>query len=413
MRPSARGVAENAAFFGVAGTLLAAGIYQGLQPITVHLNLLVVGVQVLVMNAAAAALSFTAVTTGAAAIYLYRLHRADRRTVETGPELAVIVPAYQEAATLPRAVSSLLASTYRPLSVVIACQRGDPDTAAVAEELADRHDAVQVVVNEDGPQSKPGNVNAAVARCDAPLLAVVDADSTVHPELFAAAVHRITEQGADVAQARWLGATDGWVEAISHYEHLFTATLARQLYLLIPGMGRALTNGTVMTRDAFDRVGGLTDVLADDYDFNLACYREGLAMTEVLAYPVTREPAHSLRDWLGQRKRWMLSYVQVLARLLRQPFGGVRHLVSIGLTAGTVLGAVFALLLTSKLVLLAVIGAFRFSALPLAVLAGVAGGLHLRDHLAGHLPRPHPAVLAFPLAVPVLGLVTVKSVLEY
>src|SRR5512135_1549082 len=100
------------------------------------------------------------------------------------PRVVVLLPARDAAATVRAAVVSILRQTERDLRVVCVDDGSRDGTAAVLAGLAERDRRVEVV-------SGPGEgiaraLNRGLARCDAELVARMDADDVAHPERLAA-----------------------------------------------------------------------------------------------------------------------------------------------------------------------------------------------------------------------------------
>ena len=75
-----------------------------------------------------------------------------------GPLVSVIIPARNESATIETVVRSVLASTYRPLELLVVDDRSTDDTAAIVERLAARTPRLRLVRGEplpDGWYGKP------------------------------------------------------------------------------------------------------------------------------------------------------------------------------------------------------------------------------------------------------------------
>lgn len=92
------------------------------------------------------------------------------------PEVSVIIPAYNSAATLPRALDSVFAQGFRDFEVIVIDDGSKDDTSAV---LAPYRERVRVIKqsNEGAAAARNHGVRQACGR----LLAFLDADDFWHP----------------------------------------------------------------------------------------------------------------------------------------------------------------------------------------------------------------------------------------
>lgn len=118
------------------------------------------------------------------------------------PSFAVVIPAFQATATLPRAVESVLAQTVAPAEIVV-CDDGSTDD--VAGTLAPYGERVRLVQRDNGGEAAAKNT--AVGAASAEWVAVLDADDAYLPEYLEAI-------GAAVAARPDLDAVtcDAWME---------------------------------------------------------------------------------------------------------------------------------------------------------------------------------------------------------
>jgi glycosyltransferase involved in cell wall biosynthesis len=125
----------------------------------------------------------------------------------TTPAISLVIPAWNEAARLPALLASVaVARAAMPggpdmLEVVVGDNGSTDATAAIAQAAG-----CTVVAVEQRCIAAARNGGAAVAR--APILAFVDADSRVHPQVFAAilaamADPRIVGGASRVTMSRW------------------------------------------------------------------------------------------------------------------------------------------------------------------------------------------------------------------
>ena len=168
--------------------------------------------------------------------------------------MAVVVPAYNAAATLPRCLAALEASEHRPDEIVVV-DDGSTDPTA---EIARRHGAR--VVPSSRPQSGAAAArNVGVVQTTAGLVVFVDADVAVHADSlgrFAALFAEEAELGAAFgsydAQPPCRTAVSLYTNLRHHYTH---QTASPEAWTFWSGLG-------AIRRGAFDRLGGFDDAMA-------------------------------------------------------------------------------------------------------------------------------------------------------
>lgn len=136
--------------------------------------------------------------------------RADRPTI---PDVAVIIPTYNEADNLARVALGVLA--LGPSYTLIVVDDASPDgTGAIADRLADAHPGRVRVVHRSGARclgfAYLDGIRAAVAS-DAEVVAVMDADGSHDPAALPTLVRRLDEADMTLG-SRYApgGATPGW-----------------------------------------------------------------------------------------------------------------------------------------------------------------------------------------------------------
>jgi cellulose synthase/poly-beta-1,6-N-acetylglucosamine synthase-like glycosyltransferase len=404
------------AFTLAVSVIVLSGYAQGALRVVVSLPAWLGAAQVVVVQAAVACVTLSAMFGLSGLALLAKIRGNDTATLpEHGPTVTAVVPVYGDAAVLHRSVESLLASRYRDLRVVIVAEPDDTDSIARARTLAAEHDRVELLVNTDSPGSKAGAVNYAASVTDSQYLAVFDADERVASAFVSSAVARLAD-GCDVVQGRTIPEPDGLIETVAYYESVVLGDLSRRLTSLLTDFTMAASRTVVMHRQAFETVGGYdAEMLTEDYDFAFACYTAGVSVAEQFAHASTIEAAHSVTDWWGQRKRWMTGYAQVLHRLLgraRSPTS-YRNLVAPVICAGSVFGNLFMLSLVPKAAVLVVAGTPAWLWLPVATLAGTALAVRLHDVVCGRLEAIGVGYLLLPAILPVYSLAGIKAVVEY
>ena len=118
-----------------------------------------------------------------------------------GPLVSVIIPARNESATIETVVRSVLASTYRPLELLVVDDGSTDDTAAIVQWLAAEDSRLRLVPGEPLPPGWYGKPWACVQGWRAAkgeLLLFTDADTRHQPELLARSVGALRSEGADL-----------------------------------------------------------------------------------------------------------------------------------------------------------------------------------------------------------------------
>lgn len=405
---------DRVGFVGLSGGILASGFVQGLGVLSVRIEIASIVLVILLLHAVLSSITVTAFVSLSGLLFIGKLwyDESSPAQLTNGGHVTAIIPVYRDAEVLSRSVESLLASTYDNLSIYIVCEPEDDASRRRAQALA-AHEQVEVLVNRANPGSKASAVNQVVKRTASEHVAVFDADERVHPSFIGHAVAHLDE--CDIVQGRTIPEPVGPIEAVAYYESVLLSYVGRRLLYLLTGFRMASSRAVVMRRSAFERVGGYDpEMLTEDFEFAYRCYRQRLAVRETVAYPSRIEAAHSLRDWWGQRKRWMTGYAQVFHRLLtRIEVRDHRSVLSAVICAGTIVGNALMLSLLSKFVVLLVADAELWFLPPLVAVSTVT--LAIRFHDAQSVGISHPSVywLVTPALFPLYGLTMVKAVFEY
>jgi len=115
--------------------------------------------------------------------------------------VSVIIPARNEGAVIETVVTSVLASAYRPIEVLVVDDRSTDDTAARVAELARRDPRLRLVPGSELPPGwygKPWACLQGYRAARGELLLFTDADTRHAPELLGRAVGALRETSADL-----------------------------------------------------------------------------------------------------------------------------------------------------------------------------------------------------------------------
>ena len=120
---------------------------------------------------------------------------------EDGVPLSVIIPARNESAQIGTVVRSVLASSYRPLEVLVVDDRSTDDTAAQVAAIAREDGRVRLVPGEPLPTGwygKPWACRQGAGAATGEILVFTDADTQHAPQLLGHAVAMLRRERADL-----------------------------------------------------------------------------------------------------------------------------------------------------------------------------------------------------------------------
>lgn len=173
------------------------------------------------------------------------------------PTLAVIVPARNEAATLPRLLPSLLRQDYPSFEVLVVDDGSDDGTAAVAEAHGVR--VISAGPLPSGWTGKPHACATGAAATHGEWLLFCDADTQHMPHGLRSAMAYVLENGAESLSVfpRQLCETF-WEQLLLPYayQHFFAGVASAAVN--DPQRPQSLLNGQylLIRRDTYERVGG-------------------------------------------------------------------------------------------------------------------------------------------------------------
>ena len=119
----------------------------------------------------------------------------------TGRSLSVIIPARNEAATIATVVNSILATTYRPVEIIVVDDRSTDTTAEIASDIAGHDARVRLVRGEELPAGwygKPWACLQGYHAAGGELICFTDADTHHAPALLGHAVGALETEAADL-----------------------------------------------------------------------------------------------------------------------------------------------------------------------------------------------------------------------
>jgi len=245
-----------------------------------------------------------------------------REGVRGEPQLSfsLIVPCREESLeVMEETVRRLLAQDHPDFEVIISLGHDDVATIAAAQIIADRYPhQVRLSINDEDKKSKPVQLNSSLRECTKDVVGIIDAESLTAPGLLRRIDSTFLSEKADVVQ--------GAVHLVNLRSHWFSLRncLEYRIWFRSRLHGHAnkgfvpLGGNTVFIwRRLLDEVGGWdTGCLAEDAEIGVrlsvmdkvtVCLYEADIVTQ-------EETPDSVRQFVKQRTRWSLGFMQVMAK---------------------------------------------------------------------------------------------------
>lgn len=305
-------------------------------------------------------------------------HRPAASTAWRG-RVAVVVPAYNEAAGIEATVRSLAASTWEGELEIIVVDDGSSDgTAEIVESL----EVEGLTLIRQANTGKPGALNTGIAASTGEVIVLVDGDTVFEPTT-------ITYLVAPFSDSR-VGAVSGNAKVANrtrllgrwqHIEYVMGFNLDRRLLDELQAITTVPGAIGAFRREALEGPAPVSDdTIAEDTDLTIAVGREGWRVVHRADAIAWTEAPSSVNDLWKQRYRWSYGVLQSVwkhrrAMIEPAPVGriGLSYTlvfqVVVGLAAPVVdVAAVFALA-TGDQAILATWAGFTAAQLVLAVVA--------------------------------------------
>lgn len=241
------------------------------------------------------------------------------------PTVAVIVPCWNEAATVGATCDSLLALEYPKEKLeVILVDDGSTDATPEAMARFAGHSQVRILRKENG--GKHTALNAGIALSDAELIGCLDADSFVEPD----ALREIVACFADPRVAAATAAMSAHkpknvLQHMQDAEYSFGIAMRHAMASL---NGLYVTPGpfSFYRRSVIEELGGFRyGHQTEDMEMALRIQRAGYAIENAQSARVYTKTPSTLNGLIKQRTRWTSGFLRNILREYRMLVGNRRY----------------------------------------------------------------------------------------
>jgi cellulose synthase/poly-beta-1,6-N-acetylglucosamine synthase-like glycosyltransferase len=225
--------------------------------------------------------------------------------------VSVIVPAYNEEASIAATVRSILDTDYpAPIEVIVVDDGSSDHTSQIVAGL--NLPAVRLLRKTNG--GKPSALNAGIGQARAEILVLVDGDTVFQRDTIGNLVGPLADPSIGAVSGNTKVANRGGILGRwQHIEYVIGFNLDRRMFDVLQCMPTIPGAIGAFRRGALARVGGVSDdTLAEDTDLTMAICRDGWRVVyEETALAWTEAPS-SIRQLWRQRYRWCYGTLQAM-----------------------------------------------------------------------------------------------------
>jgi glycosyltransferase involved in cell wall biosynthesis len=186
------------------------------------------------------------------------------------PRVSVIIPVYNGAATIERALKSVFEQTFTDFEIVVVDDGSTDDTPSVLAKFGDR-----IRMFRQPNRGFPGARNTGVATSRGELIALIDHDDQWLPRKLEISVAALLDDpGAALVYSDLVVVNEAGVESRASPIASDTAH-APSMDEMLARIWPIMPSTVVMRRTAFDRAGGFGESLQEDLDFWLLMREQG------------------------------------------------------------------------------------------------------------------------------------------
>lgn len=245
--------------------------------------------------------------------YFYaRFGKYKRSLKKFTPQVAVIIPAYNEEVVIIRTVLSILISEYPHMRVIVVDDGSTDRTLQRLKQEFENDSHVTILTQENAGKAEA--INFGIRHTDSAdeIIVVLDADTIFCPDTITKLIRRFVDKriGAVAGNAK-VGNRLNILTRWQALEYITSQNLDRRAFELIncisvvPGAVGAWRRQAVLEAGGFSK-----DTLAEDADLTFAILRRGYRIAyddEALAYT---EAPETVGAFVKQRFRWMFGTLQ-------------------------------------------------------------------------------------------------------
>ena len=241
------------------------------------------------------------------------------------PPVSIIIPAYNEAKVMERALTSLMQLQYPEFEVIVVDDGSSDDTLRVASEWEGQRGpgTYRVITKTNG--GKASALNAGIAASKHPLVFCMDADSYLEPRTLLKAARHFADPAVGAVAGNVKVENRGkLITRLQALEYIEGLNLPRRAQGFVAAVNIVPGPAGLFRREALEEIGGYdTDTYAEDADLTLKMMSAGWRVEYEDQAIAWSEAPQTWIDLTQQRYRWTRGILQALRKrkgLFLRPF---------------------------------------------------------------------------------------------
>ena len=230
------------------------------------------------------------------------------------PFVSVIIPCFNEEATIANCLRSVLASNYKSFEIIVVNDGSSDRTSLVVREFSRNYSTINLFEKENGGKAQA--LNFGIDRARGEIIVCIDADSALKADTLAKLIRWFADKK--------VGAVSGNVKVANKKsflglhqagEYISGLNLQRRSFEILNAL--QIIPGAVgaFRKNVMDEVGGYSlDTKVEDMDLTIAIQKAGYKVVyepKAIAYTETPE---SIRNFIRQRHRWTYGSFRVIKK---------------------------------------------------------------------------------------------------
>jgi cellulose synthase/poly-beta-1,6-N-acetylglucosamine synthase-like glycosyltransferase/peptidoglycan/xylan/chitin deacetylase (PgdA/CDA1 family)/spore germination protein YaaH len=226
------------------------------------------------------------------------------------PTVTVLIPAHNEEGDIVQTVTSVLASDFSPLRVIVIDDGSTDKTGPLLDEQFGSDSRVRIIHQVN--RGKSAALNRAMAEANTEILVTIDADTEIEPDAISKLVRHFSDPKlAAVAGNVKVGNRSRWLTRWQALEYITSQNMEKRAFDLLNCITVVPGALGAWRRKAIEAAGGITaDTVAEDADLTIAIRRLGWRIgydEDAIAWTEAPETAGAL---IRQRFRWTFGTLQ-------------------------------------------------------------------------------------------------------